>query len=549
MKQTKVISLIVGLLLGFSLRTQAQNFPQEDYFEMNKAIEIFGSVFKNLHSNYVDEINSGDLVKTAIDAMLSKLDPYTNFYPESDIENVKLQLLGQYGGIGALIHAQGNKILISEPYENLPAQKAGLKAADVILKIDGESCEGKTVSQVSEKLRGQAGTDVRLTMERDGKQFEKTIKRQEIQLPNVSYYSMLGNQTGYIKLDEFTKDAGKNVLEAYKKLKAQGANKLVLDLRGNGGGLLNEAVNIVNIFVDKGQTVVSKKAKNTEKNVTFKTTQKAFDADVPLVVLIDAYSASASEIVAGSLQDLDRAVIVGQRSFGKGLVQTVIPLIYNTQMKVTESKYYIPSGRCIQAIDYANRDENGRATKIPDSLKTAFKTKNGRTVYAGSGIEPDVYIEPVYASNIAISLISKSICFNYATEFVKKHPTIAPAKDFVLTDEIYEDFVNFIKDKDYSYTTASEKAVEELLSTAEKDKVSPQTIDEIKRAKDLLMADKQNDIYKFKDEIKELLKSEIVSRYYYQKGRTEVALKNDTELDRAVEILNNTKEYKKILSK
>lgn len=549
MKKTKVISLIAGLLLGFSMRVPAQNFPQEDYFEMNKAIEIFGSVFKNLHSNYVDELNSGDLVKTAIDAMLSKLDPYTNFYPESDIENVKLQLLGQYGGIGALIHAQGNKILISEPYENLPAQKAGLKAADVILKIDGESCEGKTTSQVSEKLRGQAGTDVRLTLERDGKQFEKTIKRQEIQLPNVSYYSMLDNHTGYIKLDEFTKDAGKNVLEAYKKLKAEGADKLVLDLRGNGGGLLNEAVNIVNIFVDKGQTVVSKKAKNVEKSVTFKTTQKAFDANVPLVVLIDAYSASASEIVAGSLQDLDRAVVVGQRSFGKGLVQTVIPLIYNTQMKVTESKYYIPSGRCIQAIDYANRDENGRATKIPDSLKTAFKTKNGRTVYAGSGIEPDVYIEPVYASNIAISLVGKSICFNYATEFVKKHTTIAPAKEFEFTDQMYEDFVNFIKDKDYSYTTASEKSIEDLLTTAEKDKVNPQTIEEIKRAKELLIADKQNDIYKFKDEIKELLKSEIVSRYYYQRGRTEVALKNDTELDRAVEILNNTKEYKKILSK
>ena len=549
MKKTKVISLIAGLLLGFSMRVPAQNFPQEDYFEMNKAIEIFGSVFKNLHSNYVDELNSGDLVKTAIDAMLSKLDPYTNFYPESDIENVKLQLLGQYGGIGALIHAQGNKILISEPYENLPAQKAGLKAADVILKIDGESCEGKTTSQVSEKLRGQAGTDVRLTLERDGKQFEKTIKRQEIQLPNVSYYSMLDNHTGYIKLDEFTKDAGKNVLEAYKKLKAEGADKLVLDLRGNGGGLLNEAVNIVNIFVDKGQTVVSKKAKNVEKSVTFKTTQKAFDANVPLVVLIDAYSASASEIVAGSLQDLDRAVVVGQRSFGKGLVQTVIPLIYNTQMKVTESKYYIPSGRCIQAIDYANRDENGRATKIPDSLKTAFKTKNGRTVYAGSGIEPDVYIEPVYASNIAISLIGKSICFNYATEFVKKHPTIAPAKEFEFTDQMYEDFVDFIKDKDYSYTTASEKTIEDLLTTAEKDKVNPQTIEEIKRAKELLIADKQNDIYKFKDEIKELLKSEIVSRYYYQRGRTEVALKNDTELDRAVEILNNAKEYKEILSK
>lgn len=520
-----------------------------NYFEANKAIETFGSVFKVLNSNYVDEINVGDLTKTAIDAMLLKLDPYTNFYPETDMENVKLQLLGQYGGIGALVHYKDKRTVISEPYENLPAQKAGLMAGDVIVKINGESCEGKTSDQVSEKLRGQAGTELEMSIERNGKRFNKKLKREEIQLPNVSYSGMIADKVGYIKLDEFTKNAAKNVLEACKQLKTKGAEALVLDLRGNGGGLLNEAVDIVNIFVEKGQVVVSKKAKDVSKNNTFRTTQKAFAPNIPLVVLIDFSSASASEIVAGSLQDLDRAVIIGERSFGKGLVQTVVPLVYNAQMKVTESKYYIPSGRCIQAIDYSHRDEYGRAAKVPDSLKTAFKTKNGRTVYAGSGIEPDIFIEPEYASNIAIALIGKYLYFDYATKFVREHPSIAPAGEFEITDDIYEDFVSFLKDKDYSYTTASEKSMETLLTIAEKEQVNASTMEEIRQIKNKLAEDKKNDIYKFKDEIKTLLLGEIVSRYYYQKGRAEALLKHDNELKRAVELLNDKAGYKKILSK
>ncbi len=549
MKKRHIFPLLVIAFLTITSQIKAQSEIQEDYFEMNKAIEIFGSVFKTLHLNYVDDLNSGDLVKTAIDAMLLKLDPYTNYYPESDLENVKMQLLGQYGGIGALIHYKDSCSIISEPYENLPAHKAGLIAGDRIVAIDGESCQGKTSDQVSEKLRGQAGTELEITIERDGKLINKKLKRQEIKLPNVSYSSMVADSVGYIKLDEFTANAGKNVLEAYKKLKTQGAKALVLDLRGNGGGLLTEAVNIVNIFVDKGQTVVSKKAKHASKSNIFKTTQKAFDLQVPIVVLIDNYSASASEIVAGSLQDLDRAVIMGQRSFGKGLVQTVIPLIYNSQMKVTESKYYIPSGRCIQAIDYSNRDENGKATKTQDSLKTAFKTKNGRTVYAGDGIEPDVLLEPEYASNIAISLISKFLCFDYATEFVKKHPNIASAGEFEITDEIYEDFIQFIKDKDYTYTTQSEKTIDNLLSLAEKEQVNAKTLDEIKQLKKEIKQDKENDIYKFKDEIKSLLKSEIVARYYLQKGRVEASLKDDPELKQAIELLKDKEQYKKILGK
>jgi carboxyl-terminal processing protease len=481
--------------------------------------------------------------------MLAKLDPYTVYYPESDMENVKMQLLGQYGGIGSLIHKQNNHIMISEPYENLPAHKAGLKAGDIILKIDGESCEGKTTAQVSERLRGQAGSSIKLTIERNGKQIEKTLKREEIQLPNVSYYGMLDKEVGYIKLDEFTKDAGRNVLEAYKQLEQKGAKSLVLDLRGNGGGLLHEAVNIVNIFVEKGNLVVSKKAKNVENSNIFKTTQKAIAPNIPLAVMIDAYSASASEIVAGSLQDLDRAVVIGQPSYGKGLVQTIIPLVYNAQMKVTESKYYIPSGRCIQAIDYSSRDENGRAEKIPDSLKTAFKTKNGRTVYAGSGIEPDILLEPELASNITISLVSNFLFFNYALKFVEEHPSIVSPSEFEITDEIYEDFVSYLKDKDYHYITSSEKTLETLVANAEKEQMNAETIKAIEDLKQMIIEDKKNDIYKFKDEIKHLLMGEIITKYYYQKGRVEASLKSDKELKKAIEILNDEKEYKKILGK
>ncbi|MBQ2398137.1 MAG: S41 family peptidase [Bacteroidales bacterium] len=540
------------IVIVFCLLNTINSFSQiddEKYFEMNKAIETFGSVFKSLHSNYVDELNSGDLVKTAIDAMLAKLDPYTNFYPESEMEEVKLQYLGQYGGIGALIHYKNGIVYISEPYEGLPAYKAGVKAGDAILSIDGESAKGKTSNQVSEKLRGQAGTEIELELERDGKIIKKTFRREDIQLPNVPYFGMIDSVVGYIKLNEFTKEAAKHVQEAFENLKRQNMQYLIFDLRGNGGGLLQEAVNIVNLFVDKGQVVVSTKAKTVEKNSVFKTTKKAIDTKIPIVVLIDGTSASASEIVSGSLQDFDRAVIMGQCSFGKGLVQNILPLIYNSQIKVTVSKYYIPSGRCIQAIDYSHRDKDGNANKIPDSLRTAFKTKGGRTVYDGLGIEPDITIAPEYASNIAIALISKFLCFDYATKFVKENPNIASAKDFEITDEIYNDFIEFLKDKDYNYTTTSEKILDDLIASAKKEKLGENTLKEIELIKTQIAEDKKEDLIKYKEDIKEILLSEIVVRYYNQKGRIEALLKHDNEVKQATELLYNKKEYEKILGK
>lgn len=540
------------IVIVFCLLNTINSFSQiddEKYFEMNKAIETFGSVFKSLHSNYVDELNSGDLVKTAIDAMLAKLDPYTNFYPESEMEEVKLQYLGQYGGIGALIHYKNGIVYISEPYEGLPAYKAGVKAGDAILSIDGESAKGKTSNQVSEKLRGQAGTEIELELERDGKIIKKTFRREDIQLPNVPYFGMIDSVVGYIKLNEFTKEASKHVQEAFENLKRQNMQYLIFDLRGNGGGLLQEAVNIVNLFVDKGQVVVSTKAKTVEKNSVFKTTKKAIDTKIPIIVLIDGTSASASEIVSGSLQDFDRAVIMGQCSFGKGLVQNILPLIYNSQIKVTVSKYYIPSGRCIQAIDYSHRDKDGNANKIPDSLRNAFKTKGGRTVYDGLGIEPDITIAPEYASNIAIALISKFLCFDYATKFVKENPNIASAKDFEITDEIYNDFIEFLKDKDYNYTTTSEKILDDLIASAKKEKLGENTLKEIELIKTQIAEDKKEDLIKYKEDIKEILLSEIVVRYYNQKGRIEALLKHDNEVKQATELLYNKKEYEKILGK
>jgi carboxyl-terminal processing protease len=540
------------IVIVFCLLNTINSFSQiddEKYFEMNKAIETFGSVFKSLHSNYVDELNSGDLVKTAIDAMLAKLDPYTNFYPESEMEEVKLQYLGQYGGIGALIHYKNEIVYISEPYEGLPAYKAGVKAGDAILSIDGESAKGKTSNQVSEKLRGQAGTEIELELERDGKIIKKAFRREDIQLPNVPYFGMIDSVVGYIKLNEFTKEASKHVQEAFENLKRQNMQYLIFDLRGNGGGLLQEAVNIVNLFVDKGQVVVSTKAKTVEKNSVFKTTKKAIDTKIPIVVLIDGTSASASEIVSGSLQDFDRAVIMGQCSFGKGLVQNILPLIYNSQIKVTVSKYYIPSGRCIQAIDYSHRDKDGNANKIPDSLRTAFKTKGGRTVYDGLGIEPDITIEPEYASNIAIALISKFLCFDYATKFVKENPNIASAKDFEITDEIYNDFIEFLKDKDYNYTTTSEKILDDLITSAKKEKLGENTLKEIELIKTQIAEDKKEDLIKYKEDIKEILLSEIVVRYYNQKGRIEALLKHDNEVKEATKLLYDQKQYNKTLGK
>lgn len=541
----KIFVIVLNLLLVFI--ANAQENKTDRSFELSKNLEIFSSVYKTLYNTYVDDINEGELVKTAIDAMLAKLDPYTNYYPESDLEDVKMQLLGEYGGIGALIHQKGDSVYISEPYEGLPAYEAGLKAGDLIMEVNGQNALGKNSDQVREILRGQAGSTITLKIKRFDEEKNFTFKRKEITLPNVPYSGVLGGDIGYIKLNEFTKNAANNVLSAFNTLKKQGINGLILDLRGNGGGLLNEAVDIVNIFVNRGQVVVFTKGKTQDKNQTFRTLRNATDVKMPIVVLVDGASASASEIVAGSLQDMDRAVVMGQRSFGKGLVQNVVPLVYNTQMKVTVSKYYIPSGRCIQAVDYSHRDSTGKANKITDSLRTAFKTKNGRTVYDGYGIEPDVQTEVDYSSSILFSLISKNLIFDYATEFVRKHSTIPSAKDFVITEDIYNDFVAYLKDKDYSYTSPTEYSLKEFSDIAKKDKCNDDILAQIDNLKLQIEKDKKNDLYKFKDEISEFLLSEIVVRYYNQKGRVEAFVNHDKEVKQAIELLHDKAKYNSIL--
>ncbi|MCR4659391.1 MAG: S41 family peptidase [Bacteroidales bacterium] len=538
----KSIVLLIAALAVTALPAAAQSNDRS--FEIAKNLEIFSNVYKTLNANYVDDVDPGKAIKVAIDAMLASMDPYTNYFPESDMEDVKLQLLGQYGGIGSLIFQRGDSIYISEPYEGLPADEAGLRPGDRIVAVGGESTRGKSTADVSAAMRGQAGTTVELTLERDGQEFNKTITRREIKLPNVSYSGMVADGTvGYVKLDEFTTDAAKNVRDAFSRLKAEHPNMrgFILDLRGNGGGLMNEAVDIVNIWMKKGELVVETKGKTAAKNMRSYTRLAPVDTEIPLAVLIDGQSASASEIVSGSLQDFDRAVIIGQRSYGKGLVQNILPMPYNNQMKVTVSKYYIPSGRCIQAIDYSHRDDNGHAVKVPDSLKTAFKTRAGRTVYDGFGIEPDIEIEPQYMSNLAMALASKMLVFDYATRFCRTHPTIAPASQFEITDEIYDDFANFLSTRDYSYPTVTERTLGVLREAAETEQYIGSISDDIKRMEERVAQEKRSDLNRHREEVSEMLKAEILMRYYYDRGRIEGGLRNDPDVLRAVQYFNENK--------
>lgn len=544
----KTLFALLFTLSALVVPMRAQNATDRG-FELSKNIEIFCRLYETLYANYVDDVDPGASIKTAIDAMLAALDPYTVFYPESDMEDVRLQLLGQYGGIGALIHQDGKEIYISEPYKDLPADKAGLRAGDRILAVNGVSTEGKSNSDVSAAMRGQAGTEVTLRLQRDDKVFERTIVRAEIKLPNVPYSGMLPGNIGYVKLDEFTQDAARNVRDALTKLKQEHPDMkgFILDLRNNGGGLLNEAVDLVNLFVPKGTLIVETKGKLSSKNTKNYTRMAPLDTEIPVAVLINGYSASASEITAGSLQDLDRAVIIGSRSYGKGLVQNVLPLVYNAQMKVTVSKYYIPSGRCIQAIDYSHRDENGRAVKVPDSLKTAFHTAHGRVVYDGFGIEPDVEVETEYMSMISTTLLSKFLVFNYVNKFVKEHPSIADPEHFQITDEIYNDFVNFLADKDYSYSTATERLLAELKSASKEENYYETLAPYINELEQRLKTEKVDDLTKYREEISELLKAEILVRYYYSAGRLQGSLATDPDVLRAIQVLSDRGEYDRIL--
>lgn len=521
------------------------------YFEVSKNLDIFTSAYREVNMFYVDPTDPGKLMKTGLDAMLESLDPYTNFIPESDIEDFRFMTTGQYGGIGALIRQRGDFVIINDPYEGYPAQKAGVQAGDLILEIDGKSAKGKRTDEISRALKGSPKTQVKLLLERQGEKnpIEKIITREEIKVKNVPYYGMIDNEIGYIRLGNFTEQAGREVADAVKSLKEKNSLRgIVLDLRGNPGGLLNEAVNVSNVFVERGKDIVSTKGKIRDLDKVYKSINNPVETQLPVIVLVNSGSASASEIVSGSLQDLDRAIIVGQRTFGKGLVQTTRPLSYNAQLKITTAKYYIPSGRCIQALDYAHRNEDGSVGKVPDSLITEFKTLAGRKVYDGGGIQPDFATTPRKLSNIAQSLLNKNLIFDFATWYKKQHDQIDSPVNFKLSEKDFSDFLTFIADKEYDYTTRSEKTMEELLKITEEEKYYSDIQQEYAALKSKLTHNKQADIQKNKTEIMQLLEEDIVSRYYYQNGRIQSTLRNDTDLLKAKEILLNNSLYTGILN-
>lgn len=526
-------------------------FTNSPYFEISKNLDIFTALFKELNMYYVDDTEPGKLMKTAIDAMLESLDPYTVYIPESEIEDFNFQRTGQYGGIGALIRKQDDYVIISEPYLDFPAQKAGLEAGDMLLEIDGKSVKGKNTSEVSEVLKGEPGTIVEVKIKKPITEEVKTIeiKRSEIQVATIPYYGMVDENIGYIRLRSFTETATRDVKDAWMDLKDKHELKgLVLDLRSNPGGLLREAINMVNLFVPKGTDVVSTKGKVREWDKTYKTLNQPVDTEIPLTVLINSSSASASEIVAGTLQDLDRAVVVGQRSFGKGLVQQPRRLSYGSQLKVTIAKYYTPSGRCIQAINYAERDEDGSIAKIPDSLRTEFKTSNGRSVFDGGGIDPDIEVEQERAPDILVSLASKSLIFDYATIYAHMNKDIQEPMKFELSEQDFEDFKNFLADKEYAYETESEKALKRFKKKAEQENYLEGIDDVYASLETALIANKSDDLTRYKDHISTYLESEICARYYYQKGRLAAGLKDDPDLAAALNILKDSADYQSVLN-
>lgn len=538
---------LLGILLCLSVLVPLKS--QND-FEIAKNVDIFISILKELNGKYADEISPGDLTKTAIDAMLGSLDPYTQYYPESQIEDFRLMTTGQYGGIGALIQKQGDHIVISEPYEGSPAAEAGLLAGDRILKINNQSTVGKSSNDVSTILKGEPGTHLNIEIERPatGKKQNFTVTRKEIKLPNIPYFGMLDHNIGYIKLDQFTENAGNEVKDAFMKLKGQGMNSLILDLRNNGGGLLIEAINIMNIFVDQNTLITQTKGKINEQSNVYRTRNPVVDKNIPVAVLVNGNSASSSEIVAGAFQDLDRGVIIGKKTFGKGLVQNIVPLSYNSSLKITVSKYYIPSGRCVQNIDYFVKDSLTPAPDIPDSLATPYKTKNGRIVYDKGGIEPDIVTPDSMPSNILISLVLNNHIFDFANLYKATHPTIPPADKFTVDQNLYQEFKDYLQGKEYDYQTDSEIILQELKKTAIEEKhfsAIENTYNEMAKKIEL---DKANDINKFRYEISNFLASEIAVRYYYQKGRIMNSLESDPDVSEAKKILRNSSAYKSILS-
>jgi carboxyl-terminal processing protease len=545
-KYLRTLWLAIPVMAGLAF----VSFKQDDrLFEIARNLDIYATLFKELNAYYVDEVNPNRMIKISIDGMLKNLDPYTVYYAEDDIEDYMTMTTGKYNGIGALVNSADNKHTIMMVYEDTPAQKAGLQLGDEILKIDGIDLSTLANSDPGKLLRGQTNSTVKLTIKRYGiqKPLEIPVSRDVVKVTNVPYYGMLNDEVGYIDLKDFTATASREVRNSFQELKGKGMKKLVLDLRENPGGLLNMAIEISNVFIPKGEEIVSTRGKVTEWNKTYSAYNPAMDTEIPIVVLTNNRSASAAEIVSGVIQDYDRGVLIGQRTYGKGLVQTTRDLSYNTKMKITTAKYYIPSGRCIQAIDYSHRNEDGSVGKVPDSLMTAFKTKNGRVVYDGGGVLPDILTEKEAYSALATTLMRKRLLFDYAVKYHFEHPTIKPAREFALTDAEYQDFVKWLGNKEYRYTTQVERDLNDLEASANKEKSIGSIQDQLKALRAKLSHNKENDLQLRKSEIKSLLEEEIVKHYYLERGMKEASFNHDPEMKAALELYKDMNRYQELL--
>jgi carboxyl-terminal processing protease len=542
--------ILYGLIPVVILVSLSFTQPAERYFEIAKNLDIFATLFKEVNALYVDDVNPNILVRTGIDAMLASLDPYTNYIPEDEVEDFRTINTGQYGGIGAITREIGNRTVVTMIMEGYGAQKGGLKIGDEVLKIDDIELSKLSREQSGQLMKGQVGTPVTLTIKRIGvaQPIKLEFKREKIKVNNVPYFGMVGKDVAYIHLSDFTPDAGKEVRNALVNLKEQGAKSVILDLRGNPGGLLIEAVNITNLFIPKGKLVVSTRGKIPENNLSYETLNPPTDTEIPVAVLINRGSASASEIVAGTLQDYDRAVVLGERSYGKGLVQVSRPLSYNSQLKVTTAKYYTPTGRCIQVLDYAHRRDDGSVASIPDSLKKSFKTTNGRTVYDGGGIDPDVKLQALEAYPLTQILYEKGFIFDFVTDYVYRHPEMVDARNFSLKDEEYQQFVNWMKDKNYSYKSYLEVGLAQFTEEAKKQKYFTDLKPSIDQIQNRISESKKNELMLYRDQIRMLIEEEIVSRFHLEKGSIETGFKYDQEIKKAVEVLHNNPQYKKILN-
>jgi carboxyl-terminal processing protease len=520
-----------------------------DYFEVSRQLDIYSSAYREVNQYYVDDVKPGDLLKRSISGMLRNLDPYTVYYPESEIEDYRLKHVGsEYGGVGASSFRKGDSIVIFDVHEGYAAQKSGLRIGDVLLEVNGRSLRNIDPDEVDDLVRGQSNTTVRMRVERLGQPIDFTLTREEIKVKNVSYSGMINDSVGYIKLDKFLQGCYDEMKSAVIELKKNEKMKaLIFDLRGNGGGLVEQTVEILSLFMDKGTLALTQKGKISGANTKYVTENEPLLGNIPMAILVDRASASASEITAGNFQDLDRGVIVGQRSFGKGLVQQTRPLSYGTQLKVTIAKYYTNSGRCVQALNYASRHEDGSVDRVPDSLMSEFKTRNGRTVYDGGGVYPDRFIEPVRHSNITQSLINKLHIFDFATWYRSQHDSIESPETFKLSDADYNAFVKFLDGREYNYTTATENLYAELTNTTKDEKYFDKMKPELENLGKSLKHNKDEDLVNFKNEIKAVVEKEIISRYYYQSGRFKYSFRTDTVMKDALTVLGDPVLYNSIL--